>query len=97
MILHACNVHCHAMDSDEMNLLGIESDNGKWLPFTFLLDVVVAIKLTSDSEEDMTYNCTTIFKDDGDVFIIDTPYTTFQRIWKDYLMEVDEEEQDLEL
>jgi hypothetical protein len=63
--------------------MGIE-DKGKWLPFAFHLDIVVACKLTTDDEEETVYNCTTVFTDQGDTYIIDTPYTEFQTIFQLY-------------
>lgn len=56
--------------------MGIE-DKGQWMPFAFHLDVVVAIKLTSQEEDSFVYNCTTVFTEHGDNYIIDTPYVEF--------------------
>jgi hypothetical protein len=83
MIVHQCNVNCHAMEAEQAKLLGVE-DLGKWMPFMFDMDMVVAAKLTSDDEEAFTYNCTTIFTNGGDTYVIDTPYTEFFRIYKEY-------------
>ncbi len=91
-MMHNCNVHCHAHTSQDTELLGIE-DPGKWLPFCFLLDVVVAIKQSTDDEEEGTYNCTTVFTDHGDSYIIDTPFYTFQEIWTSYLTPSQEEDE----
>jgi len=71
------------MDLDRADLMGL-TDKGKWLPFAFHLDIVVACKLTTDDEEETVYNCTTVFTDQGDSYIIDTPYTEFQTIFQLY-------------
>ena len=82
-MIHTCNIHCHTMDLDRADLMGL-TDKGKWLPFAFHLDIVVACKLTTDDEEETVYNCTTVFTDQGDSYIIDTPYTEFQTIFQLY-------------
>lgn len=82
MNLHECNIHCHTMTPDKMDLLSIEDDQGKWMPFMFDLDIVVAAKQTSEDEEELVYNATTIFTDHGDTYIIDTPYYEFFKLLK---------------
>lgn len=84
MSLHDCNIHCHTIHPDKMDLLNIEEDQGKWMPFLFDLDIVVAAKQTSEDEEELVYNATTIFTDSGDTYIIDTPYYEFFKIWKSH-------------
>lgn len=71
------------MDLDKADLMGIQ-DKGKWLPFAFHLDIVIACKLTTDDEEEIVSGCTTVFTDQGDTYIIDTPYTEFQTIFQLY-------------
>jgi hypothetical protein len=71
------------MEADKAALLNMK-DNGKWLPFMFDMDIVVAIKLSSDEEEDFTYNCTTIYTMDNDNYVIDTPFSIFARMFKEY-------------
>jgi hypothetical protein len=71
------------MDPDKLELMGLE-DQGKWMPFTFHMDIVIACKLTSDEEDMNIVNCTTIFTDGGDAYIIDTPYKEFHQMFKDY-------------
>jgi len=82
--VHRCNLHCHSMDPETLEMMGIEQDRGKWLPFAFDLNIVVACKLTSDEEDQPTYNCSTIFTEFGDTYIIDTPYTLFQDIFASF-------------
>ena len=82
-MIHTCNIHCHTMDLDRADLMGL-TDKGKWLPFCFHLDIVIACKLTTDDEEESVYNCTTVFTDQGDSYIIDTPFTEFQTIFQLY-------------
>ena len=40
-MIHICNIHCRTLDEDKIESLNIK-DKGKWLPFSFLLDIVVA-------------------------------------------------------
>ena len=82
-MIHTCNIHCHTMDLDKADLMGL-TDKGKWLPFAFHLDIVIACKLTTDDEEETVYNCTTVFTDQGDSYIIDTPFAEFQTIFQLY-------------
>ena len=83
MTTHSCNLHCHTIDPDKLELMGLE-DNGKWMPFTFHMDIVIACKLTSDEEDQNVVNCTTIFTESGDAYIIDTPYVEFHKMFKSY-------------
>jgi hypothetical protein len=71
------------MDFKQLDILGIE-DTGKWMPFIFHLDVVESAKLTSDDPNMPTYDCTTIFTRSGDAYIIDTPYTKFFELYKQF-------------
>ena len=72
--IHQCNIHCHAIEVDKAELMGLD-DKGKWLPFSFHMEIVIACKLTTDEEEESTFGCTTVFTEYGDTYIIDTPYT----------------------
>lgn len=82
-MIHHCNLHCHTIDPVQLENLSIE-DNGKWLPFSFHMDMVMAVKLTSDEIDDKLFNCTTLFTEAGDTFIIDTPYKRFSHLYSDY-------------
>jgi hypothetical protein len=82
-MIHSCNIHCHSIDLDKVEMMGIE-DKGQWMPFAFHLDVVVAIKLTSQEEDSFVYNCTTVFTEHGDNYIIDTPYVEFLPIFTEH-------------
>ena len=82
-MIHTCNIHCHTMDLDRADLLGVD-DAGKWLPFAFHMDIVVACKMTTDDRDEEVYNCTTIFTDHSDTYIIDTPYTEFISVFQMY-------------
>ena len=90
-MIHTCNVHCHSLSTTEVDLLGLD-DQGKWLPFSFLLDTVIAMKQTTDEEDEATFNCTTIFMENAETFVIDTPFYTFQKIWTSHMEEDDNEE-----
>jgi hypothetical protein len=67
-----------------MEIMGIENDFGKWLPFCFHMSVVVACKLSTDEDGLLSFGCTTIFTDNGDTYIIDTPYTEFEEKFIQY-------------
>ena len=82
-MIHTCNIHCHALDIEKVELMGLE-DKGQWMSFAFHMDIVVACKLTSLEEDSLTYNCTTIFTEHGDTYIIDTQYAEFQKMFVDY-------------
>lgn len=82
-MIHTCNIHCHTMDLDRADLLGVD-DKGKWLPFAFHMDIVVACKQTTDDEDELVYNCTTVFTDHNDTYIIDTPYAEFAALFQLY-------------
>ena len=82
-MIHQCKVQCHTMDTKTAEDLGIE-DGGKWLPFIFSMDIIDAAKLSSDEEDSPTYDCTTIFTNTGDTYIIDTPYTEFFKKFAEY-------------
>jgi hypothetical protein len=77
-----------------MDLLGKDGiDNGKWLPFAFPLDFVEAVKMSTDEEESEVFQCTTIFLQSGDSYIIDTKYKAFLKTWKEFnLDEVDDDD-----
>lgn len=83
----SCNVYCRSKTESELEDLGVTSDSipGIWLPFTFMYEYLMAIKTASDDKEDDTYNCTNIYMDNGDVFIIDTPYDELLASWTDFL------------
>jgi hypothetical protein len=92
-MIHVCNIHCHTLDIEKAELMGLE-DRGQWMGFAFHLDVVVACKLTSLDEDSLTYNCTTVFTEHGDTYIIDTPYHKFQNLFIQHHAVVPTEEQD---
>jgi hypothetical protein len=93
-MIHTCNIHCHTLDLDKADLMGID-DKGKWLPFAFHMDIVIACKLTTDEEDLLPFGCTTVFTDHGDSYIIDTPYNEFQTIFQMYHSDSTKESKDL--
>lgn len=96
-MLHECNLNCHSMDPKDLDSLGIE-DTGKWMPFIFHLSMVEAAKLTSDDVDSPLYNCTTIFTNSGDAYIIDTPHKQFFKLYKEYnTLHLEDDSSDLEL
>ena len=94
MNIHSCNLHCHSTNPEKMDLMGLE-DKGKWMPFTFHMSIVIACKLTSDDEQEVL-NCTTIFTEQGDAYIIDTPFIDFQQLFIAYSNPDDDIEIDTE-
>ena len=84
-----------------MDLLGMKEDEGKWLPFIFDMEMISAAKLSSDEKDSPAYNCTTIFTNNGDTFIIDTPFKEFFKQYKVYhtldLLEDSDDNEDLDL
>lgn len=88
-MIHKCNVHCHSLDPKDKDLMGLE-DTGKWLPFAIDISIIVGCKLSTDEEEELAFNCTTIFTEFGDTFILDTPYTEFIDKWEKYVNGMDE-------
>lgn len=86
MKIHECRVYCYNQPPDLLDLMGKdEADDGKWVPFAFTIDMVDAIKMASDDDAKQTYNRTALFMQNGENYIIDTPYKKFLNIWKDYL------------
>ena len=82
-MIHHCNLHCHTIDPVQVENLQL-TDHGKWLPFTFHMDMVVGCKMTTDDVDDQLYNCTTLFSEQGDTFIIDTTYNKFSLLYTKY-------------
>jgi hypothetical protein len=72
-----------------VELMGLE-DKGQWMPFAFHLDIVVACKLTSLDQDSLVCNCTTIFTENGDTYIIDTPYKQFLSLFASHYDQADE-------
>lgn len=89
-MIHECKLNCMSMSPAKAETLGIE-DKGKWLPFAFHIGMVNAVKLTTDDPSHPTYNCTTVYCDEGETFIIDTPYKTFAPLWKRYIKNTEED------
>lgn len=83
-MVHECNVFCHSVESDLMELMGKDDslNVGKWLPFALDVHLVIAIKMATDDQESSVYKCTTVFFSNGEVYIIDTKYKDFLHIWK---------------
>lgn len=92
-MIHECNIHCRTVDMDKSELLGME-DSGHWMPFAFLLEIVIACKMASNDNEDISYKATTIFTDGGDAYIIDTPYKKFKTLWMAYMLDENDVESD---
>lgn len=91
--IHRCKVFCHNIDPDQMELMGLDSENdrGKWLPFAFRIDVINMCKMTSDDPDHPTFGCTSLFLDNGDTYIIDTPFQVFENLFIGYVDDIDED------
>jgi hypothetical protein len=97
-MIYECQVFCHTGEPGVEDIFGKDENGGKWMPFAFDISLVDAIKLSSDSIDDFTYKCTTVFLQGGDTYIIDTKYRDFLMLWRDYKNDVDlPNEDDLEL
>lgn len=79
--MQVCNVYCSSISEQEAELTNSE-DTGKWMPFLFLVEDVARIKLASDDEDDLYFNCTTCYTHEGDSFIIDVDFISFSEIFK---------------
>jgi len=88
-MIHRCKVHCHTINPTEMNLLGLNDDGGKWLPFAIDIGVVTAAKMSTDEIGEPSYNCTSIFTNTGETFILDTHYLDFINKWESYINMMD--------
>lgn len=89
-MLHECNVFCHSSESELMDLLGKDEalHTGKWLPFTFDVSLVTAVKMTTDDQESMVHRCSTVFLSSGDTYIVDTKYREMISIWEEFLGDI---------
>lgn len=77
-VVHKCKIHCHSIDPSKMEIMGLDVDQGKWMPFCFHMSTIIACKLSSDEDDVLAYGCTTLFTEQGDTYIIDTPYEEFE-------------------
>lgn len=84
-MIHKCKVQCHTISPTDIDKFGLEEDNSKWLPFAIDLGTINAIKLTTDDHDASSYGCSTIFTNNGDTFILDTPYDKLLKKWSDYI------------
>jgi len=87
-MIHECRIHCYAMDKNTAEMAGIE-DPGKWMPFIFDMWMVKAAKMASDEQDSPLFNCTTVFTNTGDTYVIDTLYTEFFEKYVAYLSSLD--------
>lgn len=79
--LHKCKIHCHSMDPATLEAMGLEEDQGKWLAFCLRMDTVIACKMATDEDDTPYFGCTSVFVENGDTFIIDTPYDEFEDLF----------------
>ena len=83
----SCNVYCNTKTESKLEDLGLSLEDvpGHWLPFTFKYEYLMAIKVASDDVEDDLYNCTVLFMDNDDTFVIDLSYDDVLEQWKNFL------------
>ena len=93
IMIHTCNIHCHTLDLEKIEIMGIE-DGGQWIPFAFHIGIVVACKLTTPDEDSPAFNCTTLFTEQGDTYIIDTPYIDFLKLFMKHNNTIIKEDED---
>jgi hypothetical protein len=41
--------------------------------------------MATDEDEDGTQYCTTVYTETGDIYILNTPYREFNKIWKKFM------------
>ncbi len=82
-MIHECNINCKTMDLSMTDSLGID-DPGKWLPFIFDMEMIEAIKMTTDDIDEPLFNCSTVFTHAGDAYIVDTSYKKLSKLFIDY-------------
>lgn len=76
-MVHECNINCNTMDINTAEALGID-DPGRWVPFIIDLDDIYAAKeVNHDTDETNT----AIFCYDTDIYIIDTPFNKFKKLF----------------
>lgn len=81
-MIHDCNVRISTLTEQEADDLGLDViTTGKWVPFSFYTNLVVAVRLTEDDDSHVLFGCTTIYMDGMETYIIDTPYDKFRKIW----------------
>lgn len=97
-MIYECKVYCHSGPPDMEEILG-KIEDGKWLPFAVDISLVDACKMSTDVPDDFTYKATSLFMQNGDTFVIDTPYREFVRIWKQFKEDshISDDADDLEL
>lgn len=78
-MVHKCNIHCHDIDPEKMHIMGMDdNENSTWMPFCFHMGIVIACKLSDNEVGGFSYNCTTVYTEQGDTYSIDTPYREFE-------------------
>lgn len=82
--IHSCKIQCHSISPDKLEQMGLDDDLGIWMPFSFHMDIVIGCKLCTDDDESPLVGCTTLFTEQGDNFIIDTPFSEFNQLFKEY-------------
>lgn len=77
-----CNIFCRAMSPADEELTG-KKDPGKWMEGLIDITRVEAVKITSDDEDEPTFNLTTLYMFNGDSYVIDIPFSTMRRVFKE--------------
>lgn len=69
------------MEEEQLEDLGIK-DPGVWVDAAIETGSIIAIKRRSQDKADDEYYATTVYMDNGDVYVIDTPFPVLLSVWK---------------
>ena len=69
------------MEEDQLEDLGIK-DPGVWVDAAIETGSIIAITRRSQDKTDDEYYATTVYMDNGDVYVIDTPFPVLLSVWK---------------
>ena len=80
-MIHPCKILCNTLDEGQAEDLGI-TDPGVWVDAAIETGSIIAIKRRSHEKTDNDYYATTVYMDNGDVFVIDTPFHIMLTVWR---------------
>lgn len=80
-MIHECKILCNTMQEEQLEDLGI-SDPGVWVDAAIETDGIIAIKRKSPEKTNDEYFATTVYMDNTDVFVIDTPFHIMLSVWR---------------
>lgn len=80
-MIHTCRILCNTLEEDQLEDLGIK-DPGVWVDAAIETGSIIAIKRRTADKTDDEYYATTVYMDNGDVYVIDTPFPVLLSVWK---------------